>query len=237
MHVTPFEVLNHWMWAPRVSKQRYTRTPGIVLQSYRSHRSSGLGYGDLTELTEIPGSARKCCRIHRSSGYCGTGVQNSHKSLKLYTRTPGICGTGVQNFQKKFRVRVWMSYMYRTSRISGYGYECPTELADVLCRVLPGVNTYPGWIPGYGFEYPTEHNLGYFFRSADSVGSFILFAAACCCSLFYCYSSSSVHHRLFLFFANKVYALRPLWWLHYTCCGMKEAGQLFFYTAWRYKKP
>ena len=40
----------------------YTRTPGIVPQSYRSHRSSGLGYRDLKELAEIPGTVRKCYR-------------------------------------------------------------------------------------------------------------------------------------------------------------------------------
>ena len=54
----------------------------FVPQSYRSHRSSGLGYGDFTELTEIPGTVRKCYRTHRSSGYCGMGVQNSHTLYK-----------------------------------------------------------------------------------------------------------------------------------------------------------
>ena len=27
-----------------------------------------------------------------------------------------------------------------TSRSSGYGYECPTEYLENLCRVIPGVN-------------------------------------------------------------------------------------------------
>ena len=39
-------------------------------------------------------------------------------------------------------------------RSSGYGYECPTELTEVLCGVIPGVNT-----PGIVCTYPTEHNL------------------------------------------------------------------------------
>ena len=43
---------------------------------------------------------------------------------------------------------------YRTSRSSGYGYECPTELKEVLCREIPGVNT-----PGTVCTCPTEHNL------------------------------------------------------------------------------
>ena len=34
---------------------------------------------------------------------------------------------------------------YRTSISSGYGYECPTEFTEILCRVIPGVNT-PGTV-------------------------------------------------------------------------------------------
>ena len=32
-----------------------------------------------------------------------------------------------------------------THKSSGYGYECPKEHRNVLCRVIPGVNTYPGY--------------------------------------------------------------------------------------------
>ena len=42
---------------------------------------------------------------------------------------------------------------YRTYRSSGYGYERPTELTQVLCRVIPEVNT-----PETLCTYPTEHN-------------------------------------------------------------------------------
>ena len=90
----------------------------------------------LTEVTEVPGKGmgilqilhkfrvriRKCYRTHRSSGYCGTGVQNSQKfraGIKMLYPYPGylwngrtelteVPGTGmnvVQNLQK-FRVRV-----------------------------------------------------------------------------------------------------------------------------------
>ena len=52
---------------------------------------------------------------------------------------------------------------YRTSRSSGYGYECPTELTEVLCRVIPGVNT-----PGTVCTYPTEHNLEILLSRGDS---------------------------------------------------------------------
>ena len=100
----------------------------VLCQSYRSHRSSGLGYGDLTELTEFRVRVRKCYRTHRSSGYCGTGIQNSQKfraGIKMLYPYP----------------RVFMALAYRTYRSSGYGYGCPTELTEVLCRVIPAVNT------------------------------------------------------------------------------------------------
>ena len=91
----------------------------------KTHRSSGqvqkmlypypgyCGTGP-TELTEVPGTGMnviqnsqkfrvqvwKSYRTHRSSRYCGTGVQNSQKyraGTKCSTRTPGIVATGVQN--------------------------------------------------------------------------------------------------------------------------------------------
>ena len=55
----------------------------------------------------------------------------------------------------------------RTPRSSGYGYQCPTEVTEVSCRVIPRVNT-PGMalcVPyrqnenrkfGYGYECRTE---------------------------------------------------------------------------------
>ena len=57
-------------------------------------------------------------RAHRSSGYFGTGVQNSQKfragNEEPYPY-PGYCGKGMQNSQN-FRVRV---------------YDCPKELTEV----------------------------------------------------------------------------------------------------------
>ena len=63
-------------------------SPGIVPKVYPypgycatvlQKSQNGLGNGDLTELTEIPGTVRKCYKTHRSSGYGGAGVQNSRK--------------------------------------------------------------------------------------------------------------------------------------------------------------
>ena len=118
-------------------------TPGIVPQSDRSHRNSGLGYGDLTELTEVPGTVRKCYRTHRSSGIVARAYR-THISYKNDIPVP----------------RVFMALANRTSRSSGYGYECPTELTEVLCRVIPGLNT-----SGMACTYPTEHDLGSFHPS------------------------------------------------------------------------
>ena len=39
--------------------------------------------------------------------------------------------------------RVFVAPAYRTSRSSAYGYNCPTEVTEVLRRVIPGINT-PG---------------------------------------------------------------------------------------------
>ena len=141
----------------------------------------------------------KCYRTSRSSGYCGTGIQNFQKFrsgtkhavpiLRPRTyRTSRISRYGMkvlQNFQK-FRVlwhrrtevpgrykhavpvpRVFVAPAYRTSRSSGYGYECPTEGPKVLCRVIPAVNAlvmvfrvryghHENRKFGYGYECRTE---------------------------------------------------------------------------------
>ena len=87
---------------------------------------------------------RKCCRTHRSSGYCGTGVQKSQKfragiHVKMLYPYPGylwhwrteptdVPGAGInvaQNLQK-FRVRVYKTYIISLSgntrgKYRGYG--------------------------------------------------------------------------------------------------------------------
>ena len=49
---------------------------------------------------------------------------------------------------------IWVWLSYRKSTSSGYGYECPTELTEVFCRVIPGVST-----PGLVCPYPTGNDL------------------------------------------------------------------------------
>ena len=103
--------------APRLLKQRYTCTPGTVpvlyksqkfrvrvWGSYRTYRRSGYGW------------VRKCYRTHGSSGYCGTGVQNSQVSGRYKNAVP--------------IPRVFVSWVYRAYRSSGYMYECRTKLTE-----------------------------------------------------------------------------------------------------------
>ena len=114
-------------------------------------------------------------------GCCGTG-------LAELTEVPGTGMNVLQNFQN-FRVlwhgrtelpevpgryknavpvpRVFVAPAYRTSRSSGYGYECPTEVSGVLWREIAGINT-PGMVLcvpyrqnengkfGFGYECRTE---------------------------------------------------------------------------------
>ena len=73
-------------------------------------------YGSVTELTEIPGIVARAYRTH----------------IRYKNDIPVP--------------RVFVALAYRTSRSwFGYGYECPTELTEVVCRVIPGVNTPKVW--------------------------------------------------------------------------------------------
>ena len=101
----------------------------------------------LTEVTEVTGKSMgilqnlqkfrvrvRKYRTHRSSGYCGTGVQNSQKfraGKKVLYPYPGYLWhertelTEVPGTERtKFRVRVWMYY----------------RITEVLRRGIPGVN-------------------------------------------------------------------------------------------------
>ena len=118
---------------------------------------AGKGMGVLQKLKKFRVRVWKCYRTHKSSGYCGTGVQNSEKFR-----------AGTKNAVPVSRV-LWYG-AYRAYRSSGYGYECRTELTEVPgtgMNVLLIENFlkfflgyYPGKIPRVWFgTYPTEHNL------------------------------------------------------------------------------
>ena len=83
-------------------------------------------------------------RTHRSSGYCGAGVQNSQKFR-----------AGKKNAVPVTRV-LWHR-AYRTHRSSRYGYECPTEFTEVPgtgMKVLQ--NSQKFWVLWHGRTEVTE---------------------------------------------------------------------------------
>ena len=138
-------------WAPLYCN-RYTPYPWYCATvSQKSQKFRVRVWGSYTERTEIPGTVRECCRTHRSSRYCDTGLQNSQK-LYMVKMIPGIPVP-----------RGFVALVYRMSGSSGYGYECRTGLTEVpgtgmnvlqnLQKFFVEVNT-----PGMVCTYPTEHN-------------------------------------------------------------------------------
>ena len=55
---------------------------------------------------------------------------------------------------------VFVAPAYRTSRSSGYGYECRTEVTEVLCRVIIGVNI-PGMVLCVPYGQNKKRKFGY----------------------------------------------------------------------------
>ena len=77
----------------------------------------GKGVGVLQKFQIFRVRVWKCYRIHRSSEYCGMGVQNSQTFR-----------AGTKNYVPVPR-ELWHG-AYGTHRSSKYGYECPTELTE-----------------------------------------------------------------------------------------------------------
>ena len=76
----------------------------------------------------------KCHKTHRSSGYCGTGLQNSQK-LRAGTegtvpRYPGYCGTGVHP---------------ELTEVPGTGMNALQNLHKFWVRVIPAGKCTPLW--------------------------------------------------------------------------------------------
>ena len=79
------------------------------MESCSSYRSSGHGYGSLTELTEVPGTSMEALR-NPQKFRVGTRMlyPYPYPHPGIFTGAypyPGYCATSVQNLQK-FRVRV-----------------------------------------------------------------------------------------------------------------------------------
>ena len=139
----------------RASTKHAVPVPRVLWYgSYRTHRSSGYRYGRLTELPIHPGTGMKVLQH----------IQNFRVLWHRHTELP----EGPGRYKHAVPVpRVFVAPAYRTSRSSGYGYEYPTEVTEVLCRVIPGVNTLEMvlCVPyrqnenrkfGYGYECRTE---------------------------------------------------------------------------------
>ena len=115
-----------------------------VWKCYRAHRSSArvqkvlypyLGYCGTgrTELTEVPGAGNKCPTELPEVPGTGMKVKQSTQKFRVLwrgrtertTEAPG-------RYQNAVHVPpVFAALAYRTSRSSGYGHECPTELPEV----------------------------------------------------------------------------------------------------------
>ena len=106
--------------------------------------------GVLQNFQKFRVRVRKCYRTHRSSGYCGAGVQNSQKfraGKKQDVPVPGVLWDG----------------SYITHRNSGYGYESLTELPEVTgtgMKVVQNLHNFRACMkmlypyPGYGLCVP-----------------------------------------------------------------------------------
>ena len=88
--------------------------------------NSGYGYGS---LPEVSGTGTEVFQNSQKFGYCGTGVQKSHKFR-----------AGTKNAVPV--PRVLLHGAYRAHRSSGYGYESLTELPEVPGIVARAYRTY-----------------------------------------------------------------------------------------------
>ena len=75
-----------------------------ALKSCRTHRSSGYGYGSLTELTEIPGRY-----VYESCPRTPGIVAGAYRTYKSSGTGMDVVHTQ-QKFSQKFRARVWKLY-------------------------------------------------------------------------------------------------------------------------------
>ena len=87
-----------------------TEVPGTGTEVLQKSQKFRVLWHGRTALTEVPGRNKSAAHVPRVS---------VERAYRAYRKVPGTGVNVLQNLQK-FRV---------------YGYECPTELTDVLCRV------------------------------------------------------------------------------------------------------
>ena len=118
-----------------------------MAQAYRTHRSSGYGYESLTELLEVLGTGMKVLQ----------NFQNFRILWHGRTELPKLPG----RYKHAVPVpQVFVVPTYRASESSGYEYECPTKVTEVLCRVIAAVNT-PGMVLCVPYRQNENRKFGY----------------------------------------------------------------------------
>ena len=114
--------------------------PGVLCYSLTgATKFAGKRMRILQNFQEFRVRVRMSHRTSRNSGYCGTGVQNSQKvraGTKHAVPVPRVLWPGA----------------YRTSRSSGYMYECRTEVPEVPGTCMNAVRTELPEVPGTGME-------------------------------------------------------------------------------------
>ena len=129
-----------------------------MAQAYRTHRSSGRVQNIMYPYPWVLWHGYY--RTHRSSGYgyeSLTKFQNFRLLLHGRTELPQVPG----RYKNAVPVPwVFVAPASRTSRSSGYEYECSTEVTEVLCRVTPRVNT-PGMVLCVPYRQNENRKLGY----------------------------------------------------------------------------
>ena len=106
-----------------IDKTLCTLTPGVVV--YRADRCSGYGYESLAQVPEVQ----------------GTGMEVLQSILNFRVLWHGR--TELSELSSGYKHAVPVPWVFvapscRTHRTSGYGYECPPEVTEVLCRVVSG---------------------------------------------------------------------------------------------------
>ena len=125
----------------------------FVAPASRTSRSSGYEYECSTEVTEV------LCRVTPRVNTPGMVLCVPNFRVLLHGRTelPQVPG----RYKNAVPVPwVFVAPASRTSRSSGYEYECSTEVTEVLCRVTPRVNT-PGMVLCVPYRQNENRKLGY----------------------------------------------------------------------------
>ena len=105
----------------------FCRVCGFRVRVWKSYRSSGYGYGNLTELPKVPGRYTNVVPVPRGLWHGRRELARTHRSFGygyewMSHRTHIISGYG------------WLWKSYRTHRSSGQVHECCTRTPGIVAR-------------------------------------------------------------------------------------------------------